>query len=603
MLNQNNTRGNFMSQSSIKEKESNSGFMSQVESVQTFLSANVRMSPQHYAIYGSFQNPVSIAKILYCYILCLAFDVEDFNEATLEIAMHLSDGYNQSIIAYLGKSLEQEKYETFKSIIFEEGISREVLQYVIEDECSNYESATPDSIVSLALKLLDIKEGETVVDVGSGSGNFILNGAVANPKSVFTGYEINTELYLVSLMRNYSCNGNKGDSNVNLLHADAFDIVDIKKEIRFDKVFANYPIGMQLKFSGIGQSYMMKINDRLGLPYSSISGDWLFNLLIRELTEKSPDGKAIGIMAGGSSWNLTDRFVRKYFLDLGIVECVIALPPKLFGTTGIPMMMIMFSFGNLKVRMIDATQFYVPGRRQNSMDMNQIHKVLEALHVDSEYSKLVEYEEMEQQDYTLDPGRYLGQKKKIENGVAFGSVIKSITRGAQKTAKELDELVSQKATNINYLMLSDIHNGLINEELSSLTKLDPSLEKYCLKDNDLILSKNGYPYKVAIAHPKPGQKILANGNLYIIELDQERINPLYLKAFLESEVGINLLKSITVGVAIPNLGVVNLKKMIIPVPPMEQQNLVAEKYLAQLDEIKILKIKLDKAIKRLGEIF
>lgn len=592
-----------MLQSSIKEKESDPKFMKQVEAIQSLLAVNVRMSPQHYAVYGSFQNPVAMAKILYCYILNLAYEFKDPKEATLKEVLKLSDKYNKTISAYFGKSIEQEKYEDFKSLIFMEGISREVMEYIIEEECSDFESTTPTSIVSLALEILDIKEGETVVDVGSGSGNFIVNGAAANPKSIFTGYEINTGLYLVSLMRNYTRNGNKGNDNVNLLQADAFDIVEGKKPIRFDKVFANYPIGMQLKFSGIGQSYMMKINDQFSLPTSSISGDWLFNLLIRELTEKSPDGKAIGIMAGGSSWNLTDKYARKHFLDLGVVDCVIALPPKLFSTNSIPMMMIMFSFGNIKVRMIDATQFYLPGRRQNIMDENHIKKIVKGLQVDSEYSKLVEYEEMEKQDYTLDPGRYLHQPKRIENGVPFGSVIKGITRGAQKTAKDLDGLVSQKATEIKYLMLSNIHDGLIDDELSSLTELDSSLEKYCLKDNDLILSKNGYPYKVAIAHPKPGQKILANGNLYIIELDQERINPLFLKAFLESEVGINLLKSITVGVAIPNLGVANLKKMLIPLPPMEQQEVIAEKYLIQLEEIKVLRIKLDKAIKRLGEIF
>ena len=151
-------------------------------------------------------------------------------------------------------------------------------------------------------------------------------------------------------------------------------------------------------------------------------------------------------------------------------------------------------------------------------------------------------------------------------------------------------------------MLSNIQDGLIDDELSSLKVLDPSLEKYCLKDNDLILSKNGYPYKVAIAHPRPGQKILANGNLYVIELDQDKINPLYLKAFLESETGINILKSITVGATIPNLGVEKLKKIQILLRCMNK-NKVAVRYLAQLEEIRVLRIKLDKAIKRLGEVF
>ena len=57
----------------------------------------------------------------------------------------------------------------------------------------------------------------------------------------------------------------------------------------------------------------------------------------------------------------------------------------------------------------------------------------------------------------------------------------------------------------------------------------------------------GYPYKVAVAEVKEGQKIMGNGNLYIVELDEEKIDPYYLAAFLSSEQGTAALKSITVG--------------------------------------------------------
>jgi restriction endonuclease S subunit len=46
-----------------------------------------------------------------------------------------------------------------------------------------------------------------------------------------------------------------------------------------------------------------------------------------------------------------------------------------------------------------------------------------------------------------------------------------------------------------------------------------------------------------------------------------------------------------------------LKKIQIPLPPLHEQNKVAVRYLAQLEEIRVLRIKLDKAIKRLGEVF
>ena len=52
----------------------------------------------------------------------------------------------------------------------------------------------------------------------------------------------------------------------------------------------------------------------------------------------------------------------------------------------------------------------------------------------------------------------------------------------------------------------------------------------------------------------------------IIELDESRANPYYIKAFFDSEQGIAALKSITVGATIPNIGVDKLKNVMIPLP-------------------------------------
>lgn len=164
-------------------------------------------------------------------------------------------------------------------------------------------------------------------------------------------------------------------------------------------------------------------------------------------------------------------------------------------------------------------------------------------------------------------------------------------------------MIADKITDMQYLMLANIQNGMIDDRLPYLTRIEPKYEKYCLKNNDLILSKNGYPYKVAVASVKEGQRILANGNLYIIEMDESLANPYYVKAFLESKQGVATLKSITVGVAIPNIGVDKLKKILIPLPPMEEQNRIAQRYQAAQDEISLIKIRLERAIDKLHRVF
>ena len=144
---------------------------------------------------------------------------------------------------------------------------------------------------------------------------------------------------------------------------------------------------------------------------------------------------------------------------------------------------------------------------------------------------------------------------------------------------------------------------MISEDLPYLKELDPKLSKYLIANRNLLLSKNGAPFKVAVAEIEEGRKILGNGNLFIIALNEEMVNPFFLKAFFDSEVGFASLKKIVVGTTIPNISLESLKKLVVPLPPMEKQNEIADLYQAKQDEIKILQLKLKKAHNALRGIF
>ena len=294
---------------------------------------------------------------------------------------------------------------------------------------------------------------------------------------------------------------------------------------------------------------------------------------------------------------------RKYFVERKLIECVITLPIKMFSYTNVGTTLIVLSHNNERVRMIDASQICMMGRRQNLFRGDDIATIVNAMHTDSDYSREVSIEELRENDYNLSLERYMQCVPSFSNGVPFESVIRSISRGAPCTASQLDTMVSNEVTNMQYLMLANIQNGMIDDKLPYLSSIEPKYEKYCLKNNDLILSKNGYPYKVAVASVREDQRILANGNLYIIELDEDRANPYYVKAFFESEQGIATLKNITVGATIPNIGVDKLKKVLIPLPSMEEQNRIAQKYQAAQDEIAMLKLRLERAIDKLHHVF
>ena len=91
--------------------------------------------------------------------------------------------------------------------------------------------------------------------------------------------------------------------------------------------------------------------------------------------------------------------------------------------------------------------------------------------------------------------------------------------------------------------------------------------------------------------------------MYIIHLKSSIINPIFLKAFIESETGQNQLRSLCSGSALPTISPESLKKMIIPLPDIKIQDKIADKYMEKLDEIKRLKMQLISANKERLTIF
>lgn len=454
---------------------------------------------------------------------------------------------------------------------------------------------TPDFVSTLANQILNISETDTLADLGCGTGAYLVHAAFHAPRATFYGYERNT---MAATIAKICAELMDVQAHIELL--DIFDLPNCNDVLHFNKIFSNYPFGMRQRNLGEGLTYLKSLEQTYPDMSKATSSDWIYNALITDLMTE--DGKAVAIMTNGSTWNRTDTAIRKHFIERGLIECVISLPERLFSFTNIPTTMIVFSHHNQSIRMIDATKICQQGRRQNTFDKEDIATILHAIEADSSYSKRISLEELRKNEYTLSLSRYLKDEITFSNAMSFESIIKSITRGAPCTAKQLDAMASAEPTNMQYLMLANIQNGIISDNLPYLSEIDEKFNKYCLNDRNLILSKNGYPYKIAIANVRENQKILANGNLYIIELDEEKANPYYIKAFLESEAGIAVLKSITVGATIPNIGVSELRKVKIPVPPLEVQNRIAQKYQATLDEIEVLKMRLERATNRLHHI-
>ena len=456
------------------------------------------------------------------------------------------------------------------------------------------EHSTPLSLIKLAEEILAIDSTDYVADFGCGYGDFLILTNEISPKSHYYGVEIHNYSKEIAAIRS--------ELFIDDGQIEMFDMFRLNPDRKFNKIFSNYPFGMRVSNSSYGREYLEKFKTSEPDINTITSMDWIYNRLL--LDHLSDRGTAVSIMTNGSTWNSTDKQIRRYFVENGFIRCMISLPPRMFSMTNISTTMIVLGYHNDNgIRMVDARDIFTAGRRNNEFSDEDIQKIMAAVNDNGKLSRLVPIEDIRNNEYILNPARYTEKKIYIKNGEKFDTVIKRITRGAPFKASELDEMTSQKRTNIQYLMLSNIQNGFITENLPYLKSLDSKYDKYRIRKGNLLLSKNGAPFKVAVAEFEDDVKVIGNGNLYIIDLDENKINPYYLKAFFESEEGILSLKRIAVGASMPNIAVESLKAITVPVPPLDEQQKVVTRYLAKQDEIKILQLKLREAQNDLKNIF
>jgi len=458
-------------------------------------------------------------------------------------------------------------------------------------EDSLREASTPRGILKLAAKILDVQENESVLELCSGKGNFFVELALLRENIKYTGIEL-------SMANNFIANIRASvlERDISLFLSDA---MTYKAKNQADKLFANYPFLINVP----DMENIVKDMEMLPDNIKRASSDWIFNLKLVE--QMKSGGKAVAVMTNGTTWNSTDKKIREYFVKSGFIEATILLPPKLFPGMSVATTLVIFSHGNTNIKMIDAGDNFTKEGRRNVLSDNDISDILDLLQKDGKNSITISIKEIEENDYIINASRYLEKAPEIKDGVAIANIVKSITRGAQLRASDLDENKSNEPTNYRYIMLSNINDGDIYfTDNQYLRDIQPNLKKFCIRNNSIILTKTGSPdFKSAVVQVVEGMEILATGNMFILEIDETKANPYYVQALFDSELGRALFKSIYVGSAIPTIPLEKLRKLEIPLPSPEEQNIIGEKYKEELERIADLKEKLETSREKLKQIY
>lgn len=485
---------------------------------------------------------------------------------------------------------------------FLDEMSEEKLINIISDDFgiySRYNIGTPNSINELCYKILEHNNsGNDVLDICSFTGNFLTYYAKKQPSYYYSGIEISTRSNLVAQLRLNILNVKN-----ELFNNNVFDYNTNKK---YDKIFCNYPLGVKLDDHAV--NYLNNINNRINYIYTNkTSSSWAFiNIVINSLKDT---GKAIVVMNNAGLYSLKNSDVefRKLLVSGGYIESVISLPEKLFANTSIPVTLLVLSNNNDKIKFINAEKMIQNNKLINSAKLLNIEEILNeyANISNSSYTKIIDNKELVNESFNLHVQNYMG----IENlEIKFPRILNELCfdvyRGYQISANDInlnsepqEGLLEHKIVNI-----INIIDGIIENNLTKIYLEDGKLNKYLLKNKDLLVTLKGAITRFSVVELKENERLIPSGNFTVLRLDTSIVNPYYLKMFFESSKGNAIINSIKSGGALPSINISQLKDIKVPVPPIEEQNKIVNRYLAKTDEIQMIKSKLKNLENSLTEI-
>lgn len=452
---------------------------------------------------------------------------------------------------------------------------------------------TPPAISKLALRLLGCKKDDRVIDLFCGQASFLLDVAQTGAAGDLCGYVMYRHSSALAKMRS-----SFSSAEVDVFTGSAL-LQDKMDKGSYDKAFACIPFG--IKFSSFLEHATVDFKSGESTPLRFKSDEWYF--VLRALERLNEGGRAVAVVLNGCLSNGQDEQVREFLLSTGRVEGVISLPGGLFANTNVACSLLVLSSGNNAVKMVDATEIGRKGRKLTSFTDADIDEIMDAyLECCMDFSKCVPAPCVFDLGCNLLPMRYLEEEVQVRDAVPLKDVANDITRGSGMTKSELEKVHTTEQTCCRYLMLQDIIDGEISKDLPFITGIEKKQLKYCVEDGDIVMSKIGPSFKVAVAEVPEGESILATGNLYIIRPDRDKINPYYLKLCLTSEVGMTQIQRGCTGTTMPSIPVKALGEVKVPLIPLDEQSRIVGDYKRLRDKIALHRAEIRKLEQEVADL-
>ena len=305
---------------------------------------------------------------------------------------------------------------------------------------------TPTSVVKTLVEMIEPYKGR-IYDPACGSGGMFIqsekfieeHAGRIDDLSIY-GQELNATTWKLCKM-NLAIRGL--DGNIGSNQADTFHD-DLHKTLKADYVLANPPFNIS---DWGGNKLTEDVRWKYGVPpEGNANYAWLEHIVYH----LAPNGVAGVVLANGalSSNTSNEGVIRKNLVDAKLVDAIVALPDKLFYSTGIPVSLWILNRNkkdNPKFReredeilFIDARNLgTMVDRRHRELSEEDIKKISDTYHnyrnLKGNYEdiqgfcKAAKLDEVREHEYVLTPGRYVGIEEKEDDGVPFEEKMAALT--------------------------------------------------------------------------------------------------------------------------------------------------------------------------------
>lgn len=305
---------------------------------------------------------------------------------------------------------------------------------------------TPTSVVKTLVEMIEPYKGR-IYDPCCGSGGMFVQsekfleehqGKISD-LSIY-GQELNSTTWKLCKM-NLAIRGL--DGNIGEHHADTFHD-DQHKTLKADYILANPPFNIS---DWGGDQLTDDVRWKFGTPPAGNANyAWLQHMVYH----LAPNGTAGIVLANGSLSSNTSNEgeIRKNLLEGDLVDAIVALPDKLFYSTGIPVCLWIlnrnkkdnpnFRSRSNEVLFIDARNAgTMVDRRHRELNDEDIANIADTYHKwrtinggyedEKGFSKSATLEEIREQEYVLTPGRYVGIGDVEDDGISFEEKMETLT--------------------------------------------------------------------------------------------------------------------------------------------------------------------------------